>query len=53
VIGPDKGVAIYGSKRTGQTATVDATPPIIVLLSQNGQVLIAEHTAPTVENHLR
>jgi hypothetical protein len=35
--------------RTGQTATVDALPLFIGLISQNGQTLIVAHTAPVVE----
>ena len=35
--------------RTGQTATVDAIPPITGMISADGNTLIAEHITPTVE----
>jgi hypothetical protein len=35
--------------RAGQTATVDAIPPITGLISGDGKTLIAAHTTPTVE----
>jgi hypothetical protein len=35
--------------RTGQTSTVDAIPPVVGMISQDGQTLIAAHTAPVVE----
>ena len=37
--------------RTGQTATVDAIPPVTGMISQDGKTLIAAHTAPVVETH--
>ncbi len=37
--------------RTGQTATVDAIPPVNGAISVDGQTLIAAHTAPTIETH--
>jgi len=35
--------------RTGQTATVDAIPPVTGMISQDGKTLIAAHVAPAVE----
>jgi len=35
--------------RAGQTATVDAIPPITGMISQDGKTLIAAHLTPTVE----
>lgn len=35
--------------RTGQTSTIDAIPPVTGMISQDGQTLIAAHTAPIVE----
>jgi hypothetical protein len=35
--------------RTGQTATVDAIPPITGMISQDGKTLVAAHTTPIVE----
>jgi len=35
--------------RAGQTATVDAIPPIVGMMSQDGKTLIAAHVTPTVE----
>ena len=35
--------------RTGQTASVDAIPPVSGVISDNGKTLIAAHTAPAVE----
>ena len=37
--------------RTGQTATVDAIPPVSGMISQDGNTLIAAHIAPIVETH--
>ena len=37
--------------RTGQTATVDAIPPVTGMVSVDGQTLIAAHVTPTVETH--
>jgi hypothetical protein len=37
--------------RTGQTATVDAIPPVTGMISQDGKTLIAAHVKPTVETH--
>jgi hypothetical protein len=37
--------------RTGQTATVDAIPPVSGMISRDGETLIAAHLAPTVETH--
>lgn len=37
--------------RAGQTATVNAIPPLTGMISQDGKTLIAAHTAPTVETH--
>jgi hypothetical protein len=35
--------------RSGQTATVDAIPPVTGMVSQDGKTLIAAHLAPVVE----
>jgi hypothetical protein len=35
--------------RTGQTATIDAIPPISGAVSNDGKTLIAAHLAPTIE----
>jgi hypothetical protein len=35
--------------RTGQTATVDAIPPVVGMISQDGKTLIAAHTDAIVE----
>lgn len=35
--------------RAGQTSTVDAIPPVVGMISQDGKTLIAAHLAPTVE----
>jgi hypothetical protein len=35
--------------RNGQTATVDAIPPIAGMISQDGKSLIAAHTTPIIE----
>jgi len=35
--------------RTGQTATVDAIPPVAGMISQDGKTLIAAHLTPVVE----
>jgi hypothetical protein len=37
--------------RNGQTATVDAIPPIVGMISQDGKTLIAAHIAPVIETH--
>lgn len=37
--------------RTGQTATVDAIPPVSGMISEDGKTLIAAHVAPVVETH--
>jgi hypothetical protein len=37
--------------RSGQTATIDAIPPVTGMISQDGQTLIAAHTTATVETH--
>jgi hypothetical protein len=37
--------------RTGQTAIVDAIPPVSGMVSQDGSTLIAAHLAPVVETH--
>ena len=37
--------------RTGQTATVDAIPPLSGMISEDGKTLIGAHLAPTVETH--
>jgi hypothetical protein len=37
--------------RNGQTATVDAIPPISGAVSNDGQTLIAAHVAPAIEIH--
>jgi hypothetical protein len=37
--------------RTGQTATVDAIPPVSGMISEDGKTLIAAHVAPAVETH--
>ena len=35
--------------RAGQTSTVDAIPPVVGMISQDGKTLIAAHVAPAVE----
>jgi hypothetical protein len=37
--------------RTGQTATVDAIPPVTGMISQDGKTLIGAQTTTTVETH--
>ena len=37
--------------RTGQTATVDAIPPVTGMISRDGETLIAAHVTPQVETH--
>jgi hypothetical protein len=37
--------------RTGQTATVDAIPPVVGMISEDGKTLIAAHVTPDVEVH--
>jgi len=37
--------------RTGQTATVDAIPPVSGMISEDGKTLIAAHLTPDVETH--
>jgi hypothetical protein len=37
--------------RTGQTATVDAIPPLSGVISEDGKTLIAAHAAPIPETH--
>lgn len=37
--------------RAGQTATVDAIPPVTGMISQDGKTLIAAHIAPIIETH--
>lgn len=37
--------------RAGQTATVDAIPPVTGMISQDGNTLIAAHLTPAVETH--
>jgi len=37
--------------RTGQTATVDAIPPITGMISEDGKTLIAAHVTADVETH--
>ncbi len=37
--------------RTGQTATVDAIPPVNGAISTDGKTLIAAHVAPAIETH--
>ncbi len=37
--------------RTGQTATVDAIPPVTGMISQDHKTLVAAHVTPTVEVH--
>jgi hypothetical protein len=37
--------------RTGQTATVDAIPPVSGMIFEDGKTLIAAHLTPTVETH--
>ena len=37
--------------RAGQTATVDAIPPVSGMISRDGETLIAAHIAPVVETH--
>ena len=38
--------------RTGQTAIVDAIPPVHGMVSQDGKTLIAAHLDPVVETHV-
>jgi hypothetical protein len=42
---------ITAGPRAGQTATVDAIPPVTGMVSQDGKTLIAAHLAPVVETH--
>jgi len=42
---------IVAGPRTGQTATVDAIPPVSGMISDDGKTLIAAHLAPVVETH--
>ena len=37
--------------RTGQTATVDAIPPVSGMISEDGKTLTAAHVTPVVETH--
>jgi len=37
--------------RTGQTATVDAIPPVSGMISRDGETLIAAHLTPDIEVH--
>jgi hypothetical protein len=37
--------------RTGQTAVVDAIPPVSGMISRDGETLIAAHLTPVVETH--
>ena len=37
--------------RTGQTATVDAIPPVTGMISEDGKTLTAAHLTPIVETH--
>src|SRR5689334_21798596 len=37
--------------RTGQTATVDAIPPVSGMISEDGKTLTAAHVSPIVETH--
>ncbi|HEY7300420.1 MAG TPA: hypothetical protein VH684_21200, partial [Xanthobacteraceae bacterium] len=37
--------------RTGQTATVDAIPPVSGMISEDGKTLTAAHVNPIVETH--
>jgi hypothetical protein len=37
--------------RAGQTGTVDAIPPVVGMVSQDGRTLIDAHVAPVVETH--
>jgi hypothetical protein len=37
--------------RTGQTVTVDAIPPILGMISQNGMTLTGAHLTTTIETH--
>jgi hypothetical protein len=37
--------------RAGQTSTVDAIPPVIGMISQDGKTLIAAHVTTAVETH--
>jgi hypothetical protein len=37
--------------RNGQTATVDAIPPVSGMISQDGKTLTGAHLAPVVETH--
>jgi hypothetical protein len=40
---------ITAGPRAGQTATVDAIPPIVGMISKNGMTLTGAHLVPTVE----
>jgi hypothetical protein len=40
---------IVTGPRAGQTATVDAIPPVTGMISRDGKTLIAAHTTPAVE----
>ena len=42
---------ITAGPRTGQTATVDAIPPVAGMVSEDGKTLIAAHLTPMVETH--
>jgi hypothetical protein len=37
--------------RAGETATIDAIPPVTGMISRDGKTLIAAHLAPVVETH--
>jgi hypothetical protein len=37
--------------RAGQTSTVDAIPPVVGMISQDGRTLIDAHVTPAVETH--
>jgi hypothetical protein len=42
---------ILTGPRAGETATVDAIPPVTGMISQDGKTLIVAHVTPTVETH--
>jgi hypothetical protein len=37
--------------RAGETSTIDAIPPVVGMISQDGKTLIAAHVTPAVETH--
>ena len=37
--------------RAGQTSSIDAIPPVVGMISQDGRTLIAAHVTTAVETH--